>query len=220
MSIKRKPQKQLYIYLDESGDLGFSGGGSKYFTIAYFITENKDKINRVVKRIKQKYKIPKAVELKAYNTKHEIKADLLEKLSELQIEIQSITVKKRNVRPKLRKDTNILYNYMVGLSLADKLAHLKTDNTKIIIIVDKRIISVENGFKINEYLQYKLWYEKRKENIDFEIYHLESHLVYGLQAIDNITNAIFKKYNSSKFKLYNIIQKKITSNKKLFFSKK
>lgn len=212
-----KCERILYVYLDESGDLGFSGGGSKYFTIAFLLTENPIEIKRVVRKVKQKYKIPINVELKANTTRKKIRIDLLNRLSKLEIEIQSITVKKKNVDTKLRKDPNILYNYMVGLSLVEKIARLEPQIIKAIIIVDKRTISVEYGFKLNEYLKYKVWYEKEKKDIDLEIHHFESHNVYGLQAIDIIANTIFKKYNSSNIELFNIIKNRISYDKILFF---
>jgi hypothetical protein len=214
-----EPERKIYIYLDESGDLGFSGGGSKYFTIAFLVTERPVEVKRVIKRIKQKYKIPRNVELKANTTKRNIRKDLLNKFSRLEIEIQSITVKKKNVDLKLQGDTNILYNYMVGLSLGERIVRSELQNAKVNIIVDKRTISVTSGFKFDEYLKYKVWYEKGRKDIDFQIQHLESHRVYGLEAIDNIVNAIFRKYNSSDFELFNIIQGEITYDKTLFFNK-
>lgn len=211
--------KKLYIFLDESGDLGFSKGGSNYFTIAFLATEKPIKVKRVVKKIKQKHKIPRSVELKANTTKKRIRKELLYKLSKLQIEIQSITVKKKNVDLKLRQDTNILYNYMVGLSLAERVVQGEPPNTKVIITVDKRTISVAYGFKFNDYLKYKIWYERGRNDIDLEFYHLESQNVYNLQAIDNIVNAIFRKYDRNDSELFAIIKNKITYDKTLFFNK-
>lgn len=218
MEFNKKPKTNLHIYLDESGDLGFGKGGSKYFTIAYIITKKPVELNRIVRKIKQKYKIPKNVELKACTTRERIKIDLLNRLSKLDIEIQSITVKKKNVVNRLRTDTNILYNYMVGLSLVDeKLAYLDPQIKKVIIIFDRRITSIKRGFDIDGYLKYEVWVVKKREDIDLEIHHLESHRVYGLEAIDNIVNPIFKKYNSSNCELYNIIKNRISSDKTLFF---
>ena len=215
----QKQREKTYIYVNESGDLGFGQGGSKYFAIAFFETKSPIEVKRVVRRVKKKYKIPREVEMKANTTKRKIKIDLLRKLSKLSIEIQSITVRKENVDLKLRQDTNILYNYMVGLSLGERIVRSEPRNAELIIVVDKRIISVTSGFKFNEYLKYKIWYEKERKDIDLQIWHLDSCKVYGLEAIDNIVNAIFKKYNSADTELFNIIKRKITYDKTLFFNK-
>lgn len=206
----------MHIYLDESGDLGFGEGGSKYFTIAFIATTDPVSLKRCVKRVKMKYHIPREVELKGNTTRPIIKKDLLSRLSRLELEIHAITVMKENVQPKLRRDPNILYNYMVGLSLIKRILE-EPENSKVIITIDRRIISITSGFKFNEYVRYKVWYEAGRQDIDLEINHLDSHRSYEIQGADIICNSIFKKYNSNQYDLFNIIQNKVKSDKRLFF---
>ena len=208
----------MYVYLDESGDLGFRQGGTKYFTIAFVAMENPIPFRRCVKEVKVKYHIPRDVELKGNTTREIIKKDLLNRFAKLNIEVHAITVRKRNVEPKLRRDTNILYNYMVGLSLAKRILE-EPANTRVVVNVDRRIIAVTSGFKFNEYLRYKIWYEKERRDIDLNIHHLDSHQAYTIQGIDIICNSIFRKYNSNNYKLFNIIQGKVKSDRRLFFVK-
>jgi len=208
----------MYVYLDESGDLGFGQGGTKYFTIAFVVMENPVPFRRCVKRVKEKYHIPRDVELKGNTTRTLIKEDLLKRFAELDIEVHAITVKKMNVELKLRKDTNILYNYMVGLSLVERIME-EPPNARIVINVDRRIVAVTSGFNFNKYLRYKIWYERERQDINLEIQHLDSHEAYTIQGIDVICNSIFKKYNSNSYKLFNIIQEKVKSDRRLFFIK-
>jgi len=208
----------MYVYLDESGDLGFGQGGTRYFTIAFVTMENPIPFRRCVKKVKIKYHIPRNVELKGNTTKKIIKKDLLYELAKLDIEIHAITVKKDNVEPRLRTNTNILYNYMVGLSLVERALEERV-NSRIIVEVDKRITSVTSGFNFNDYLKYKIWYEAKRQDIDLHINHLDSHQAYAIQGIDIICNSIFRRYNSSNYKLFNIIQGKVKSDRRLFFSK-
>jgi len=208
----------MYVFLDESGDLGFGQGGTKYFTIAFVATENPVQFRRAVKKIKIKYNIPHNIELKGNTTRELIKRDLLSRFVKLDIEIHAITVRKENVEPKLRRDTNILYNYVVGLSLVERIL-AEPQNAKVIINVDRRIIAITSGFNFNEYLRYKIWYEKERRDIDLNIHHLDSHEAYAIQGIDIICNSIFKKYNSNNYTLFSIIQSKVKSDKRLFFNK-
>lgn len=134
------------------------------------------------------------------------------------MEVHAITVKKENVEPKLRKDTNILYNYMVGLSLVERILQ-EPVGAKVVINVDRRIISITSGFNFNEYLRYKIWYERERRDIDLDIHHLDSHKAYAIQGIDVICNSIFRKYSSNNYGLFNIIRGKVKSDKKLFFRK-
>ena len=211
-------EKQLYVYLDESGDLGFEQKSTRYFTIAFVIVEDPIPFRRCVKAVKIKHHIPRDVELKGNTTRKVIKEDLLNRFLQLDMEIHAITVKKKNVEPKLRRDTNILYNYIVGLSLVERILQ-EPPGIRVVITVDRRITSITSGFKFNEYLRYKIWYEKERQDIDLEIYHLDSHETYALQGIDVICNSIFRKYNSNNHDLFNILQDKVKSDRRLFFSK-
>ena len=208
----------MYVYLDESGDLGFGQGGTKYFTIAFVVMENPILFRRCVKRVKVKHHIPRAVELKGYTTREIIKKDLLNQFAKLDIEVHAITVRKKNVESKLRRDTNIFYNYMVGLSLVERILK-EAKNAKIVVDVDRRVVSIMSGSKFNEYLRYKVWYENERRDIDLIINHLDSHQAYAIQGIDIICNSIFRKYSSNNYKLFNVIQTKVKSDRRLFFSK-
>ena len=206
----------MYVYLDESGDLGFGQGGTKYFTVAFVIMENPLHFKRCVKRVKIKYDIPRDVELKGYTTRESIKTDLLNRFAKLDIEVHSITVRKKNVNPRLQRDTNIFYNYMVGLSLVERILQ-EPPNSEVIINIDKRIISITSGAKFDEYLRLKTWYERERQDIELKIYHIDSHEAYAIQGIDIICNSIFRKYNSNNYRLFNIIRCKVKSDRRLFF---
>ena len=208
----------MYVYLDESGDLGFGQGGTKYFTIAFVVMEDPIPFRRCVKMVKVKYHIPRDVELKGYTTRESIKTDLLNRFAKLDIEVHSITVRKKNVNPRLQRDTNIFYNYMVGLSLVERILQ-EPPNSEVIINIDKRIISITSGAKFDEYLRLKTWYERERQDIELKIYHIDSHKSHAIQGIDIICNSIFRKYNSNNYKLFNIIQGRVKSDRRLFFGK-
>ena len=207
----------MYIYLDESGDLGFGLGGSTYLTIAFVCLEDPKYFRRCVKEVKIKYGIPRKKELKGSNTKKEIKQDLLRRVAALDLEIHAITVKKDNVIPKLRADTNILYNYILGVILVPRIL-AEPIGTTANIQLDRRITSVTSGFKLEEYLKYKVWYEKERHDIDLNITQLDSHRAYAIQGIDIICNSIYKKYQWGDTKLVDLIKDRIKVDEKWFFS--
>ncbi len=207
----------MYIYLDESGDLGFGEGNTKYFTIAFVIIEEPKKFRSCVKSAKMKYNIIKNDELKGAKSRKIIKEDLLRRLSTLDLEINAITVRKDNVDFRLRKNSNILYNYIVDLSLVGRLLE-EPPNTSTILSVDKRITSVTSGFNFSYYLKYKIWYEAERGDIELDILHLDSHQAYAIQGIDVICSSIFRKYSSNNYELFDIIQEKVKSDKKLLFN--
>ncbi len=208
----------MHIYLDESGCLGFAQRSTEYFTIAFIVVENPVFLRRCIKKIKIKHQIPRDVELKGARTRTDIKEDLLKELSKLDLEIHAITVKKANVFPKLRIDTDKLYNYMVGLSLGERVVQ-ESKNASVILQVDRRITSVTSGFTLDNYLKYIIWYEKGRHDIDLDIHHLDSRQSYAIQGIDVVCNSVFRKYNSGNASLFNVIESKVKCDKRLFFDK-
>ena len=88
----------MFIYLDESGDLGFKKESSNFFVISFIAMSNQTslKLKRKIKKIKQKYKIPKRVEIKGNKSSHYLCIDVLRTISFLPIEIYSIVVVAEN----------------------------------------------------------------------------------------------------------------------------
>jgi len=91
----------LYIYLDESGDLGFKPGSSKYFLITLLITGNPRPIQKCIRKIRASLdKKPKQLkELKAYHSTEVTRNRLLKCLTDREdIEIMSIPTMSRYYR--------------------------------------------------------------------------------------------------------------------------
>ncbi|MFC1582493.1 DUF3800 domain-containing protein [Planctomycetota bacterium] len=206
------------FYLDESGDLGFSGGGTPFFTIAFIVTNCPHILKRRVKATKRKYGISGQEEMKGNTTRREIKMDFLERIATLPLEIHAITVCKDNVAEKLREDTNILYNYMTGLLLPDRIRRMPK-NARAIVVVDKRVTSLPRRLDFDGYLKSQVWLEGGRDDIDLDIYHEESHRSLAIQGIDIVVNSVFRKACGDS-ELYDVIRDKIVEDRRLFFSKK
>jgi hypothetical protein len=202
----------VIIYLDESGDLGFSPGASDYFVISFLTTKDKTPLKRAVRKVKKKHRLAPSFELKGNTTPPKIKEDLLKRIASLDINIYAIVMNKANVSPRLRQDTNILYNYVLGLIVVPYICK----QTIVTIVVDRRVVSVTSGFKLDEYLAYKVWYENLAE-VDMQIQHEDSKWTLSLQAADVVCNSIFRKYESGDERLYNLICGKIKEEQQLFF---
>jgi len=86
----------MFIYLDESGDLGFKEGATNFFVISFITMDGQTllQLKRKIKKLKQKYKISKGVEIKDSTSSHFLRVDVLKVVSSLPIEIYSITVNK------------------------------------------------------------------------------------------------------------------------------
>ena len=209
---------KIFIYLDESGDLGFNKGSSKHFVISFLAMNQKTNLllKRKIIKVKRKYDIPKGIEIKGNKSSHRLRMDILKEICSLPINIYSITTKKQGINETLRKDTNIFYNYMVNLIVVPYLG--KTKANKICLIADKRISKVSKGMRFGDYLKYKIFYEKNLYHLQLNIEYLDSITSYGLQAVDFVANSIFRNYEQGNKKYIEALEGNIVQNKRLYFN--
>ena len=113
----------MHVYLDESGDLGFSfdrpyrqGGSSRYLTICALIIPKKlcPLPKRIVKKIYKKNRKPRNYEIKGKDLSQEDIIFVIEQILRLvkihsSIKIIAITVNKNKVKDHIRSDPNKLY---------------------------------------------------------------------------------------------------------------
>lgn len=216
----------LNVYLDESGDLGWkfdlpyrNGGSSRYLTIAYIIcpSEKKHLPKRIVKSVYEKLKHSPSNELKgsslSIKTKEFIASETVKMLRKNpDLKIGAITVEKVNVAKHIQEDGNKIYNFMLKLSLLDKIKNVQLAN----LIRDNKSVKVKSGNSLIDYLQMELMFEFLTDTKIVDI-PSESHNVQNLIFIDWINNIVWSNFEDSNSSAYNILNKYIDC-KRLFFS--
>jgi hypothetical protein len=188
------------MFIDESGDLGFSKGSSRYFIISALIVENPKQLDRIIKnarRNKFKKNLKTVVELKANKSTFDLIKYVLNNLSNLkEIQIFHIILDKREVKSNfLKEDKHKLYNFVAG-----KLAkNILMNNIDIEIIIDKSKGKIFQRKDFNAYFERKL--SEGSNNLKCKIEHKSSFSSSGLQIVDFLVWSVFKKYerNESKF---------------------
>lgn len=205
-----------YIFLDESGDLGFKPKSSKWFVITVVFTENHRKIEKVIKKVrgqlKKKYK--KVSELHAYHSQDSTKTKLLKYLACEDIKILCIVLNKERVHIDLQSQKNYLYNYTANI-LLDRLYRkkiIKTDEP-IELYLDQKETNKFLKDNFEKYLRNSLS-KKGQKKINIQI--KPSHTEKCLQAVDFISWAIFRKHEMKDNKYYEIIKNKIIEENFLF----
>jgi len=206
----------LFLYLDESGDLGFdfvNKKPSKFFTITILALEgiitNRRLLNAVMKTIKRKLNPKKkaksqAVELKATKTIFSIKEYFYKLIKDMDFSLYSLSLNKRRVYEDLAKNKERVYNYIARLVL-DKIP--LSDVDRILLIVDKSKGAPEIN-EFNKYIRRQL--EARlNPKVPLDIYHYLSHENGGLQAVDLFSWGIFQKYERNKTDWFNLFKDKI-----------
>jgi len=206
-----------YLYLDESGDLGFdlvNKKSSKFFTVCILLVKDevsKRKIIKGVKRTLHKKLNPKnkrnrvVQELKGVSTTPEVKKYFFKQIKDLDFNIYSITLNKIRVYDYLIKNKSRVYNWIVRL-LLDNVDFSEVKD-RIFLIIDKSK-SKPQIIEFNEYI-YRQLMEKIDPKIPLEIKHKDSYSDYGLNAVDLFSWGIFRKHERKDLEWYNIFKEKI-----------
>ncbi len=200
----------IYLYLDESGDLGFdffTKKPSNFFTIAILVihgTENNRKLSKALKLVKKRKLKNKDIELKGAKTELKIKKYFNSKIKNIEFEIYSYTLNKKRVYKELTDKKDRVYNFIARLVL-DKMNIKNIDG--INLIIDKS----KNKKEIEEFNKYIINHLKGKipPNISLMINHQESKITPGLQAVDMFCWGIFRKYEKKDEDWYNEFSERI-----------
>ena len=112
-----------FVFLDESGDLGFNPKkkNSKYFVITVLAVSNKKPLEKLVKKIhshlRKKVKKLSGGILHAYKEKPATRKRILKLLSVKKCAIMSIYLNKSKVYTHLQEEKHVLYNYVTNILL-------------------------------------------------------------------------------------------------------
>jgi len=146
----------MLIFLDESGDLGWSfdkphqkDGSSRFITIAGIaIEQNRLKfLNRFIDNLYERCHFAYDLEKKGSRFSNEEAASIVRRIHEINQEstafrIVSITAAKQNVAEALRRDKNVFYNFLLNRLLTEivgeNLASIRTSHAAM-----KKVIKTE-----------------------------------------------------------------------------
>lgn len=206
-----------YLYLDESGDLGFdfvNKSPSKYFTVTIMALrglENNRMLKKAVKvTLRRKLNPPGKMkrmveELKGSSTTLEIKKYFFEQIKEVEFALYTINLNKRRVYESLIENKPRVYNF-IARQVLDQIPFEKA-NTRVELIIDKSKSKPEIA-DFNHYISSQL--EARiNPKVPLDIYHWSSHESPGLQAADSFCWGIFRKYEKNDLDWYNVFANKI-----------
>jgi hypothetical protein len=207
----------MYIYLDESGCLGFDfnkQGTSRFFVITLLVIYSDDDNKRMLKMVERviKNKISRRkpvrnrnIEFKGTLSNIIIKSYFYNCIKDIEFEIFTIILNKARVADKLRKNKEKLYNFISKQLLSE--CEFKKAQNRIILTVDRR----KNKEGIRGFNNY-LFTQLRKLiplQLPFEQYHTLSYEHKGLQAVDVFCWGIYRKYERGDYEWYKYFQDKI-----------
>ena len=189
-----------WLYLDESGDLGFdfvNAKPSEFFTITILTTcsakTNKYFKYAIKKTMKRKVNHGRRFavdEFHAYETTLSAKQYACRLLQHHSYEVYAVTLNKRRVSDYLAENKAHLYNYIARLVI-DKIPFEEIGDN-VMFTVDKSKGSTERQ-RFNAYIESQLEGRLNPE-VQLDIAHVNSTSSAGLQLADMFAWAIHRKY--------------------------
>ncbi|OGC08248.1 hypothetical protein A2230_08490 [candidate division WOR-1 bacterium RIFOXYA2_FULL_36_21] len=209
-----------FLYLDESGDLGFdfiNRKPSKFFTITILaikgIDNNRELINCVKKVLKRKLNNKKnkkrfIQELKGVATNFGIKKYFYELMKGLPFAIFSLTLNKKRVYSKLIEEKERIYNY-IARKVLDEIKFENATN-QVDLIVDKS----KGTEQIKDFNTYIVGHLQARLNpkVPLNILHVNSWDSKGIQAVDLFSWGIFRSYEKQDFGWLTVFKDKVKFN--------
>jgi len=211
-----------YIFLDESGDLGFDFSKKKtsqYFVVTFLFAKDKRTLEKIVKKIfqgfdKLQFKHHSGV-LHAFRETPKTRQKFLGMFHERKAaDIITIYLNKKKVYTRLKDEKQVLYNYVTNI-LLDRVCEKKLIPIaeKITLIASRR---ETNKFLNENFCQYLKGQVKGNHELDIEIEIKSPAAEKCLQAADMISWSIFRKYEHDDEGYYQIIKENIVEENPLF----
>mgnify|MGYP001615995040 FL=1 len=126
----------------------------------------------------------------------------------------TIYLNKLKVYTRLQDEKQILYNYVTNILLDRIITKKLVDKTKRIHLIASR--RETNKFLNENFKNYLTNQARNNYRVDIKIEIKTPYEEKGLQAVDFISWAIFRKYEYGDDSYYNIIKEKIMEENSLF----
>lgn len=210
-----------YIYMDESGDLGFDfskDGTSDCFVITFLFVKDKRPVEKIVKRVfslfsKKQIRHHSGV-LHCYKEHPKTRQRVLKELAGKDVSVISIYLNKHKVYTQLKDEKQVLYNYVTNI-LLDRVFSKKLlgDSCDVVLVASRRETNKFLNENFREYLerQVKL---NHNERITIEIKTPSEEKC--LQVVDFVCWAIFRKRQWNDNSYYELIKAKVVEENPLF----
>lgn len=210
-----------YIFFDESGDLGFDFSKkrtSRFFVVTFLFVSEKRSIERAVRKaftsLPARERKGHPGILHAVDELPKTRERLLHLLAEKDIAVLALYLDKKRVYTKLKDEREVLYNFVTN-TLLDRIMVKKLipADEPITLVASQRETSkllndnFKNYLEDNAKLNHKL-----QLTVDIKTPHQEK----GLQAVDFMSWAIFRKLELSDMTYYDIFKERVIEESSLY----
>lgn len=209
-----------YIFMDESGDLGFDfrkKGTSRNFIITFVFAPNKRALEKCVKKIYLgilRTQKKRSGVLHAVSERPITRIRLLKCLVDVDCAIITIKLNKQKVYTHLQDEKQVLYNYITNILLDRIMTKKLVDLSQTIVLVASR--RETNKFFNENFKTYLSSQLSKKHKFTLNVEIKTPSAEKSLQATDFICWAIFRKYEHGDESYYDLIKGKILEENPLF----
>jgi hypothetical protein len=210
-----------YIFMDESGDLGFDlhkDKTSNFFIITFLFIEDVRSAEKILKKVfgsmtKIEIKSLSGV-LHAYKIRPETRLKALKLISQKDIKIMTIILNKQKVFARLQNEKQILYNYITNI-LIDRII------SKKIVPINERITLIASRRETNKFLNENFCAYLQSQSINDHQVQVDVSIQTATQAkclqlADLASWSIFRKHEHQDALYYDIIKRNILEENDLF----
>jgi hypothetical protein len=208
--------ERRFVFVDESGDLGFEECASKYFTICAVITTDPRQLERIPQRVRRrrlKTNLKRKSELKFHDSDALVKEDVLHRVAALD-DVSIMGVSARKAKAFHRPGTSADRTYMQLLEvLVQDVIWAERRTRTFTFILDNRPLERAIARVFDGFLQSEIIRECDELKIippEIRISRYDSLNSRGLQVADFVAGAIRRKHERGDSTCYDIISEKVT----------
>ena len=210
------------VFVDESGDLGFGQGSSKYITIGALIATHPETVDRIPLRIRKrrlKKSLRQKPELKFHNSSPDVRRSVLRMIMALpEVSIASMIVNKTGMPDGLGRRPENFYDRVCGELLAGIIA-ARGGRGAYRVVFDARPHNRSASYDFGGHIGAVVERELSRAGVlpvHIDVSVIDSHNSGGLQAADFVVGSIQRKYERNDHSYYRIIAPAIVVEKRLF----
>jgi hypothetical protein len=212
------PDRFLYIFLDESGNLDFSPSGTRYFILSSVAKERPFNAYKELTELKYDL-VEMGIGIEYFHASEDTQAirnlvfEII-KRNIVGIRLDALVVEKAKTGPSLRAEERF-YPEMIGYLLNYILNGFDLKQFTEVIIFTDRIPVLRKRNAVEKAVKMTLA-SKLPQGIKYCILHHESKSNLDLQVADYCNWAIYRKWDRADVRSYDLIQQVIQSEFEIF----
>jgi hypothetical protein len=203
--------RHVEVYLDESGDMGFSKGGSEHFIAAALVVRHDDRLVRLERRCRRKFSssLKGNPEIKFNRSSESVRRFILEGVSRIDSMAVWSGITKSSVSLSRRQDKDTLWTQVAVDAVSEVSRRLHVGSMHIVI--DRRHIKKVARKAVDDAIEEAV--SKHHAGIfapSVRTSHLDSSSSPGLRIVDHIAGAVFQSVERGDHTYLRLIEAKIS----------